>query len=152
MTAPLATISHTIVDDFIEATIRCLHDAVGVEAVRAATRHADRPDVALSVAIDLKGSFAGPVTWQFPTEIALELVRRLVGDPEPAPESAYDGAAELANILTGSATGIFESAGFRCELGIPRPHDGALPAGLSVELSSPNGPIHLVLSLRRSAA
>lgn len=136
-----------IVAGFMSVVLRCLKTTVGVEAVVAAAEDADPTAPTIAVAVDLKGDIRGPVTWVFPPEIALELVRRLMEDPNPAPESAGDGATELANILTGHATEVLESHGFRCELGPPRMHLGKLPAGVNVRIATSTGPIDLVFSV-----
>jgi CheY-specific phosphatase CheX len=141
-----------IVDGFMSVVLRCLKTTVGVEAVVAAAEDADPTAPTIAVAVDLKGDIRGPVTWVFPPEIALELVRRLMEDPNPAPETAADGAAELANILTGHATEVLESYGFRCELGPPRMHQGKLPPGVNVRISTPTGPIDLVFSVSSGSA
>lgn len=136
-----------VVSGFMSVVVRCLKQTVGVEAVVAAASEPDGNAPTIAVAVDLQGDIRGPVTWVFPPEIALELVRRLMEDPDPAPESAADGAAELANILTGHASSVLESHGFRCELGPPRLHEGALPPGVNVRISTTTGPIDLVFSV-----
>jgi CheY-specific phosphatase CheX len=133
-----------VVHSFTSVVLRCLRTTIGVEAVVAAVRE---PRDALPITIELGGDVRGPVTWVFPPEIALELVRRLLADPNPAPETATDGATELANILTGCASQVLESYGFRCEIGAPRVHVGALPSGITVHIVTASGPIELVLSL-----
>ncbi len=141
-----------IVDSFMTVVLHCLKTTVGLEAVVAAVEDSESTAPTIAVAVDLAGDIRGPVTWVFPPEIALELVRRLMADPNPAPETAADGAAELANILTGHATEVLESHGFRCEVGPPRMHQGALPAGINVRIATPTGPIDLVFSVSRTAA
>jgi CheY-specific phosphatase CheX len=140
-----------IVDGFMTVVLRCLKTTVGIDAVVAAAGKTEGTAPTIAVAVDLKGDIRGPVTWVFPPEIALELVRRLMEDPNPAPESATDGAAELANILTGHATEVLESHGFRCELGPPRLHQGELPPGVNVHIATPTGPIELVFSVSHGA-
>jgi CheY-specific phosphatase CheX len=146
MTGPLPI---DVVRDFIQTVVRCLRTTVGVHAVVAAAAAAGhrqaRPTIA--VTLDFAGDIRGPVTWVFPPTIALELVRRLTADPHPDPSSATDGATELANILTGRATEVLETHGFRCEISTPRVHVGALPAGVRVQMTTADGPIEVVLSL-----
>ncbi len=144
---PLTELRPEIVDGFMTVVLRCLKTTVGVEAVVAAVADNRSPAPTIAVAVDLEGDVRGPVTWVFPPEIALELVRRLMEDPNPDPESAADGATELANILTGHASSVLESHGFRCELGPPRLHQGALPPGVNVRIDTVTGPIDLVLSV-----
>jgi len=136
-----------VVDGFMTVVLRCLKTTIGVEAVVAAVGEHEGQAPTIAVAVDLEGDVRGPVTWVFPPEIALELVRRLMEEPNPSPESAADGAAELANILTGHASSVLESHGFRCEMGPPRLHEGALPAGVNVRIDTATGPIDLVLSV-----
>src|SRR5687767_4152890 len=89
-----------VVSGFLDAVVQCLRATVGIDAVVAAvdvTQGGVRPTIA--VALDLQGDVRGPITWVFPPKIALELVSRLMDDPQPPPETAADGATELANIL-----------------------------------------------------
>ena len=136
-----------LVNEFLAVVVRCLHTTVGVDAVVAAVGTLDASAPTIAVALELEGDLRGPVTWVFPPAIALELVRRLMADPDPSPDTALDGAAELANILTGRASEVLELNGFRCELGVPRVHVGALPPGLVVHMATPIGQIDLILSL-----
>lgn len=136
-----------IVESFTEVVVRCLRTTVGVHAVVAAAGEPGTAPFSIAVALDFDGDICGPVTWVFPPEIALELVRRLVNDPHPDPLTAVHGATELANILTGRASRVLESSGFRCEIGVPRVHVGSLPAGIAVRMSTSAGVIDLVLSL-----
>ena len=101
----------------------------------------------IAVVLDFHGDVRGPVTWVFPPEIALELVRRLMDEPHPSPDTATDGATELANILTGRASEALQAHGFRCEIGAPRLHTGPLPTGLMTRMTTSDGPIDVVLSL-----
>ena len=141
MSVPL---SSDVVRRFLEVVVRQLRATVGVDAVVAAM--GDTVDAAaIAVAVDFSGDVRGPVTWVFPQAIALELVRRLMADPDP--ETASDGATELANILTGHASAALEAHGFHCAFGVPRLHIGALPGGISVRMQTPAGPIDLVLSM-----
>jgi CheY-specific phosphatase CheX len=137
-----------VVRGFLSAVIQCLRTTVGVDAVVAAVGEPNGHSCPqIVVALDIGGDFQGPITWVFPPEIALELVSRLLDDPHPAPETAMDGATELANILTGRASAVLEQHGFRCELGAPRLHEGALPPGVNVRMSTAAGPIDLVIAL-----
>ena len=139
-----------VVQSFMDVVVRCLRATVGMDAVVAAIREPRGPVPTITVALDLSGDIQGPVMWVFPPEVALELVRRLLADPDPHPDSVADGATELANILIGSATSVLEENGFRCELGVPRVHAGALPSGIEVRVATVAGPIDVVLSLSPS--
>jgi CheY-specific phosphatase CheX len=136
-----------VVDGFLAVVVRYLRTTVGVEAVVAAIGEPAAETQTIAVALDFQGDVRGPVTWVFPRPIALELVRRLMSDPDPDPETAADGATELANILTGRASEALEKYGFRCEIGVPRVHTGDLPGGVAVRMNTPNGPIDIVLSM-----
>ncbi len=138
-----------VVRRFVEAVIGHLRHTVGADAVLAALGEPHDAD-AIAVTIDFRGDVRGPVTWVFPEAIALELVRRLMADPDPAKELAVDGATELANLLAGRASEELERHGFRCEFGAPRHHIGALPDGISVRMATTDGPIDLVLAMRRT--
>jgi CheY-specific phosphatase CheX len=118
MSVPL---SSDVVRRFLEVVVRQLRATVGVDAVVAAMGDTV-DDAAIAVAVDFSGDVRGPVTWVFPQAIALELVRRLMSDPDPDPETASDGATELANILTGHASAALEAHGFHCAFGVPRLH------------------------------
>jgi len=136
-----------VVYGFLEAAVRYLRSTVGLEAVVAAIGEPLFPSQTIAVALDFTGDVRGPVTWVFPQPIALELVRRLMCDPDPPADTATDGATELANILTGRASEVLESHGFKCEIGVPRVHVGALPGGIAVRMTTVNGPIDIVLSM-----
>lgn len=136
-----------VVYGFLEAAVRYLRTTVGLEAVVAAIGEPLFPSQTIAVALDFTGDVRGPVTWVFPQPIALELVRRLMCDPDPPADTATDGATELANILTGRASEVLESHGFKCEIGVPRVHIGALPGGIAVRMTTVDGPIDIVLSM-----
>jgi CheY-specific phosphatase CheX len=141
-------IDSALVRDFLEAVIKALRATVGVDAVVATIGEIGaRPPPTIAVVMNISGDIRGPVTWVFPPPVALELVRRLIDDPDPSPETANDGATELANILTGRAAAALETAGFRCEMGPPRIHEGLLPPGIAARLATVSGPIDVVLSL-----
>ncbi|HET7502815.1 MAG TPA: chemotaxis protein CheX [Kofleriaceae bacterium] len=136
-----------VVFGFLEAAVRYLRTTVGLDAVVAAIGEPLYPPQTIAVALDFSGDVRGPVTWVFPRSIALELVRRLMCDPDPPPDTATDGATELANILTGRASEVLESHGFKCEIGVPRVHVGALPGGIAVRMTTTDGVIDIVLSM-----
>lgn len=136
-----------IVHRFLDVVVRQLRATVGIEAVVAAIGEAPDAAPTIAVALDFQGDVHGPVTWVFPEPVALELVRRLLSDPDPDPDTAADGATELANILTGRASAALEAHGFHCAIGVPRLHVGALPRGISVRMQTDQGPIDLVLSM-----
>ena len=142
------TLEPRIVDDFLSTVVRCLRATVGVEAVISAVGEAsERTQPMIVVAIDFVGDVRGPITWVFPPEIALELVRRLMDEPDPPADTVNDGATELANILTGHASEALHAQGIRCEFGTPRVHEGPLPRGLVSRMTTADGPIDVVLSL-----
>ena len=136
-----------VVDGFLKVVMRYLRSTVGVDAVVAAIGEPTSESQTIAVALDFSGDVRGPVTWVFPRPIALELVRRLMSDPDPDPDTATDGATELANILTGRASEALETRGFQCAIGVPRVHVGELPGGIAVRMSTANGPIDVVLSM-----
>lgn len=136
-----------VIYDFLDATVRYLRASVGLDAVVAAVGEPVAPANTIVVSLDFFGDVRGPVTWVFPEPIALELVRRLMMDPDPPRETATDGATELANILTGRASEVLEAHGFRCEIGVPRVHVGSLPGGVTVRMTTPDGPIDIVMSM-----
>ena len=139
-----------LVHRILEVVVRQLRAAVGVDAVVAGIGVAPDAAPTIAVALDLSGDVRGPVTWVFPEPVALELVRRLLSDPDPDPAAAADGATELANILTGHAAAALEAQGFRCTFGVPRVHVGALPRGVSARMQTVDGPIDLVLSVSQA--
>ena len=141
-----------VIDRFLEVVVRCLRSTIGVDAVVAAMAEPHDAVPTIAVALEFLGDVRGPVTWVFPEQIALELVRRLMADPDPSPDTAPDGATELANILTGRASEALEDHGFRCSFGVPRIHTGALPGGTAVRMATPSGPIDIVLSMATNSS
>lgn len=141
-----------VVTGFLEVVVRYLRSTVGLDAVCAAIGEPTNPPQTIAVALDFFGDVRGPVTWVFPKQIALELIRRLMEDPDPSPDTATEGATELANILTGRGTEILEAHGFRCEIGVPRVHLGDLPEGIAVRMSTADGPIDVILGMSTTAA
>ncbi|HMG54878.1 MAG TPA: chemotaxis protein CheX [Kofleriaceae bacterium] len=139
-----------VVNSFLDVVVRYLRSTVGIEAVVATVGEPEPMEPTIAVALDFKGDVRGPVTWVFPRPIALELVRRLMCEPDPSPEFATDGATELANILTGRASEVLERHGFQCEFGVPRLHVGDLPTGITVRMATANGPIDIVLSMAKT--
>jgi CheY-specific phosphatase CheX len=132
---PMSELGTELVDGFLAVVVRYLRTTVGVDAVVAAIGEPATTTQTIAVALDFQGDVRGPVTWVFPRPIALELVRRLMSDPDPDPETATDGATELANILTGRASEALEKYGFQCEIGVPRVHIGDLPGGVAVRMT-----------------
>lgn len=142
------TIGPELVREFLAAVISALRATIGVEAIIATIGEVGaRPPPTVSVMMHMAGDVRGPISWVFPPELALELVRRFLDEPHPPAESVCDGATELANILTGRAAAALEAGGFRCELGVPQVHDGDFPAGIAARLNTSAGPIDVVLSL-----
>jgi len=139
-----------VVTSFVDVVLRYLRSTVGVDAVVAAMAEPMSASQTIAVALDFVGDVRGPVIWVFPRPIALELVRRLMCEPDPAPETATDGATELANILTGRASEVLERHGFHCEFGVPRVHSGEMPIGITVRMTTANGPIDVVLSMSKT--
>jgi CheY-specific phosphatase CheX len=144
------TLTPDVINSFLDVVVRYLRSTVGIDAVVAAIGEPAQAGQSIAVALDFKGDIRGPVTWVFPRPIALELVRRLMCEPDPPPETATDGATELANILTGRASEVLERHGFQCEFGVPRLHSGELPGGIAVRMITNNGPIDVVLSLAKT--
>lgn len=141
-----------VINGFLDVVVRYLRTTVGLDAVVAAIGEPPSTTQKIAVVLDFQGDVRGPVTWVFPRPVALELVRRLMCDPDPPPETATDGATELANILTGRASEVLERHGFHCEFGVPRLHSGALPVGVAVRMTTANGPIDIVLSMSNARA
>ncbi|HEY0250543.1 MAG TPA: chemotaxis protein CheX [Kofleriaceae bacterium] len=136
-----------LVEGFVDVVIANLRCATGLDAERCASG----PVRGIAVSLDFRGDIHGPMTWVFPEEVALQLVRRMLAIADPAPELATAGATELANILTGRAITVLEKRGFHCELGVPRLHVGELPSGVNVRMATADGPIDLVLGLASTA-
>jgi CheY-specific phosphatase CheX len=141
------TLAPDVVQRLLEIVASNLRSTVGVDAVIAAIGEPAVASATIAISLDFTGDLRGPVTWVFPELIALELVRRLMADPDPSPDLAVDGASELANILTGCASAALESQGFQCTFGVPRVHTGVLPGGVTVRMTTTDGPIDLVLSM-----
>lgn len=143
----MAGLGDDVIDGFLDAAVRYLRVSVGLEAVVATISEPTATANTIAVTLDFFGDVRGPVTWVFPRPIALELARRLMMEPNPPPETATDGATELANILTGRASEELEAYGFRCEIGVPRIHVGSLPRGVGVRMTTTDGPIDIVMSM-----
>lgn len=141
-----------VVGGFLEASVRHLRSAVGLDAVVALSNGAVAPHRTVAVSLAIHGDIEGVVTWVFPQPLALELVRQLLCDPNPPEETANDGATELANILTGRASEALADHGYRAEIGVPRIHVGPLPSGTRLRLITPHGVIDLVLALAPAAS
>jgi CheY-specific phosphatase CheX len=142
------TFGPDVVLEFLGAVCKTLRATVGIEAVAAQIGPiGSRPTPTVAIRMDLDGDVRGPVTWVFPPQVALELVRRLLDDPDPDPSAATDGATELANILTGRAAAALEANGFKCEFGPPYQSSEETPPGIAARLSTDAGPIDVVLSL-----
>jgi len=139
-----------VIQRLLSGVISHLRQTVGIDAVLAVIDDLHSAPEGIAVTLDFVGDFRGPVTWVFPEAIALELVRRLMADPSPSPELALDGAHELANILTGRASGELEKFGFSCQFGVPRAHLGELPPGIKMRIATDDGPIDIVLSMSRT--
>jgi CheY-specific phosphatase CheX len=135
-----------------KVVIEYLRRTVGLEAAVAAIGELQSDVETIAITIEVAGDVRGPVTWIFPEAVALELVRRLMADPDPSPDLAVDGAAELANILTGRAAAELERFGFRCEFGVPQHCRGTPPPGVKMRMATADGPIDLVLSMSRTRA
>lgn len=151
------TLDPGVIKRFLELVVSQLRATVGVDAVLLALKGkaTDEPEVAgdlLMVTLEFRGDVRGPVTWVFPQPVALELVSRLMADPDPDPGLATDGASELANILTGHASVALENHGLRCEFGAPSVHHGSLPGGTAFRMTTSDGPIDIVFAIRTDTA
>jgi CheY-specific phosphatase CheX len=146
---PRTLVDAELAQRFLAAVLNQLRDTIGVEAEVVVREEPAEPAESIAVRLEFSGDVKGPVTWVFPAQIALELVRRLMADPDPDPSLAVDGATELANILTGRASAILDNHGIRCMFGAPHIHVGELPHGLRTRMWTNDGPIDLVLSMKR---
>jgi len=116
---------HVFVERFRRNVGKALESTLGLEVeIRSGPRIVSQAVITVSLAIDANQS--GPIYWTIEQDVALELVKRLTEDPDPAADMATDGATELANILTGCAMHLFEEHGYRCALGVPIVESGEL--------------------------
>ena len=110
-----------IVNAFVSAVVGVLRASVG-ERASLADLHVSRrldPPPWIAVAIELRGSLRGPVTWVFSPELASLIAARLLMDDAAPTELVPEALAELSNIVAGNATGPLEDAGYRVEIAPP---------------------------------
>lgn len=155
MTAP---INAEVVNAFIAPVVDVIKSCVGLDAELgkvALTNQIDPPPF-VSATIEMRGNLVGPITWIVSEELARLLAgKMLCVDPVEALNLATcrDAVAELANIISGNATGKLIDAGYEVEILPPHIVDekserALTERTLSVTLSTTAGKIKVLLGLQ----
>jgi CheY-specific phosphatase CheX len=151
--ASKAPIKAEIVNCVIEPVINVIKSYVGEEpdiANIAVTTQIDPPPW-LGVTIDLCGNVVGPITCVVSEGLARLIARKMTLSEDVDPVICYEAVSELANIITGNATGKLVDAGYNVEIMPPRavPDDRHLTRRtLVITLSTAAGTIKMLLGLR----
>jgi CheY-specific phosphatase CheX len=149
-----APIKAEIVNCVIEPVISVIKSYVGEEPDIAqidVTTQIDPPPW-LGVTIDLCGNVVGPITCVVSEGLARLIARKMTATEDVDPIICYEAVSELANIITGNATGKLMDAGYDVEIMPPRavPDDRHLTRRtLVITLSTAAGTIKMLLGLRQ---
>jgi len=123
-----APVSADVVHAFIQPVVDVVRSFVGLDSRVSkmdVTTQLD-PAPSLSVSIQISGKLAGAVTVILTPELARLVASKLfaVGPLEASdPEMCGEAVAELANIVTGNATGKLLEAGYQVEIHPPHIHN-----------------------------
>jgi CheY-specific phosphatase CheX len=122
-----APISAEVVHAFIQPVVDVVRNCVGLDPRLAGLDMTTRIDPApsLSVSIQVSGRLAGAVTVVLAADVARLVAGKLFSvDAAEAsdPVTCGEAAAELANIVTGNATGKLLEAGYQVEIHPPHIH------------------------------
>lgn len=148
-------INAEIVNAVVEPVIAVIRSYVGEEPTVdriAVTTHIDPPPW-LSVSIELRGNLVGPITCVVSEGLARLVASKMVPEEDVDPIVCHEAVAELANIITGNATGRLVEAGYAVEILPPRPlaHDAdrnLTRRTLIITLQTAAGEIKILLGLR----
>lgn len=106
----------------------------------------------LGVSIELRGNLVGPITCVVSEELARMIAAKMAATEDVGPELCQEAVAELANIITGNATGKLVDAGYHVEIAPPRTVEGDARTltrkTLTVTLRTAAGLIKVLLGLR----
>ncbi len=152
-----APISAEVVQAFIQPVVDVVRSFVGLDPRLAGvdTTMCIDPAPSLSVTVEVSGRLAGAVTVVLGAEVARLVASKLFAmDPAQTadPTTCGEAAAELANIVTGNATGKLLDAGYQVEIHPPHLHndnDRALQERtLVVTLLTTAGTIKVLIDVR----
>jgi CheY-specific phosphatase CheX len=155
MPAPItAEVVNAFLQPALELIRRCVQGDTALERLEL-TNQLPRPPL-ITVTMHIRGQLVGPVHWSFEQPVALKLAGAMTGLGRPpdlsSPECA-DAIGELANIITGNATGALLEAGYAVEVSLPRTQVARAPAHLAEKLpnlvlTTPLGKVRIVFGLR----
>jgi CheY-specific phosphatase CheX len=152
-----APIRADVVHAFIQPVVDVVRSFVGLETNVTKMDMTTRIDPApsLSVSIQVSGKLAGAVTVVLPADVAILVAGKLFSiDPITAndPVTCGEAAAELANIVTGNATGKLLEAGYDVEIHPPHIHGDSdrelADRTLVVTLHTAAGDIKVLIDVR----
>ncbi len=127
----MANINAQVVNAFVDPVVDVIKTFIGIDVQPAGlsiTRAIDPPP-SLVCTVEMTGRLAGPITWVFSEELARLFATKMMAiDAMDALEQAVcdDVVSELANIITGNATGLLLDAGYEVEILPPRIHSGSI--------------------------
>jgi CheY-specific phosphatase CheX len=152
-----APISAEVVQAFIQPVVDVVRSCVGLDTRVARLDMTTQIDPApsLSVSIQVSGKLAGAVTVVLAADVAHLVARKLfsVTPLEAAdPATCGEAVAELANIVTGNATGKLLEAGYQVEIHPPHIHGAGdrelAERTLVVTLHTAAGEIKVLIDVR----
>ena len=155
-----APISADVVHAFIQPVVDVVRTFVGLDTKVARMDMTTQIDPApnLSVSIQVSGKLAGAVTVVLSADVAHLVARKMFSvDAAEAsdPTTAGEAAAELANIVTGNATGKLLEAGYEVEIHPPHIHGDSdrdlAERTLVVTLHTTAGDIKVLIDVRLTA-
>lgn len=109
---------------FVYAGLKVLDSEAGLKSVVS-----DKPQLrkaistlhAVNVVIGVVGSVQGIVIYGMELALAKGIIRAMTGSEIPISDPMAESAlGELANLITGYASGMLESSGFPCRISPPR--------------------------------
>jgi CheY-specific phosphatase CheX len=152
-----APISADVVHAFIQPVVDVVKTFVGLDTKLTGVDMTTQIDPApsLSVSIQVSGKLAGAVTVVLAADVARMVAGKMFSvSPLEAsdPVTCGEAVAELANIVTGNATGKLLEAGYDVEIHPPHIHGESerqlAERTLVVTLHTPAGPIKVLIDVR----
>lgn len=150
------TVNADVVNAFVDPLVDVIRSVVGIDAQPAGlgvTEHLDPPP-SLVCTIEMTGRLVGPITWVFNEDLARLFAGRLLATDalEPVEKATcLEAVAELANIISGNATGKLLEAGYEVDILPPRIHldedRGVIERALVVWLDTELGRIKIIIGV-----
>jgi chemotaxis protein CheX len=107
-------ISAKYVNPFIEAAMKVVTQVTGIEVRRGHLSYKSKVEPAhgVSIIIGIYGFLVGQVVYSMETDLAERLVEKLTGGMSPQERKIMfvDTLGELANMITGNATGLLNQS------------------------------------------